>query len=261
MLYAIIAVIILIADQWLKYWVTVNITLATGSEALIPGVVKLVNIHNSGAAFGLLDNVPFARWIFLGLTAVMVVLIVVLLVRRTFNSTFAVWCEVLFLAGTLGNCIDRVLYGYVVDMFKLEFVNFAVFNIADIVLVVSCLMFVIYLFVGERDEGEDEAEKAPASKAPVDEFEDIFGIESTDPSAAVAPGKGSADVFGFDTAADVFPAGATPISAAGSARVSDDEFWSSFKAPKAQPAAKPVEPAPKAESYDIEDILAEFKDL
>ena len=119
MVYAIIAVILLIADQWLKYWVTVNITLATGSEALIPGVVKLVNIHNSGAAFGLLDGVSYARWIFLGIAAVMVVLIVVLLVRRTFDSKFAVWCEVLFLAGALGNCIDRVLYGYVVDMFKL----------------------------------------------------------------------------------------------------------------------------------------------
>ena len=91
MLYAIIAVIILIADQWLKYWVTVNIALATGSETLIPGVIKLVNIHNSGAAFGLLDNIPFARWIFLALTAVMIVIIVVLLVRRTFNSRFAVW--------------------------------------------------------------------------------------------------------------------------------------------------------------------------
>ena len=187
MLYAIIAVIILIADQWLKYWVTVNIALATGSETLIPGVIKLVNIHNSGMSFGLLDNVPFARWIFIALTAVMIVIIVVLLVRRTFNSRFAVWCEVLFLAGTLGNCIDRVLYGYVVDMFKLEFVNFAVFNIADIVLVVSCLMFVIYLFIGERDDSVDEPEKAPAPKASVDEFEDIFGIESTDPAVRSPP--------------------------------------------------------------------------
>ena len=56
MLFAIIAAVILIADQWLKYWVTVNITLSTGSQELIPGVVKLVNIHNSGAAFGLLDK-------------------------------------------------------------------------------------------------------------------------------------------------------------------------------------------------------------
>lgn len=274
MLYAIIAVIILIADQWLKYWVTVNITLATGSTGLIPGVIKLVNIHNSGAAFGLLDDVPYARWIFLGLTAVMVVLIIVLLVRRTFNSRFAVWCEVLFLAGTLGNCIDRVLYGYVVDMFKLEFVNFAVFNIADMVLVVSCLMFIIYFFVGGRDEGEDKPAKPPRPEAPVDEFEDIFGIESTDPAAAVAPGKGSAVAFGFDSASSDE---AAKKSAEDSAKASDDEFWRSFKTslhseppadaapasakPKAaQPAARP-KPAPKAESYDLEDILAEFKDI
>ena len=197
----------------------------------------------------------------------MVVLIVVLLVRRTFNSGFAVWCEVLFLAGTLGNCIDRVLYGYVVDMFKLEFVNFAVFNIADIVLVVSCLMFVIYLFIGERDDSVDEPEKAPAPKASVDEFEDIFGIESTDPAAAVAPKKSSAEVFGFDTSAAEFPAGTTPIKPGGSARVSDDEFWSSFKtpprdgSPKAQPAVKPAKPESVADSYDLDDILAEFKDL
>lgn len=281
MLYAIIAVVILIADQWLKYWVTVNITLATGSEALIPGVVKLVNIHNSGMSFGLLDNVPFARWLLIGLTAVMVVVIVILLVRRTFDSKFAVWCEVLVLAGALGNCIDRVLYGYVVDMFKLEFVNFAVFNIADIVLVVSCLMFIIYLLVGCREDGGKKPAKMPEPKAPADKFEEIFGIESTDPAAAVAPDKSSADVFGFDTSAAEFPAGATPIKAGGSERVSSDEFWDSFKkelraeppadaAPEAPVRARPTEtprprpakkPAPKAESYDLEDILAEFKDI
>lgn len=251
MVYAIIAVIILIADQWLKYWVTVNITLATGSEALIPGVVKLVNIHNSGAAFGFLDGVSFARWIFLGIAAAMVVLIVGLLVRRTFNSKFAVWCEVLFLAGALGNCIDRVLYGYVVDMFKLEFVNFAVFNIADAVLVVSCLMFVIYLFIGERDEGEKKPERKPAPSAPVDEFHDIFGIESTNPAAAVAPGKEQTDVFGIGDSAAEFPAQAEPIRP-------DDAFWNDFKAP--QPAPQ-VKAAPAAESFDIEDILAEFRDI
>lgn len=185
MLFAIIAAVILIADQWLKYWVTVNITLSTGSQELIPGVVKLVNIHNSGAAFGLLDNVDYARWIFLAVTAVFVVVIAVLLVKRVFDSRFAVWCEVLFLTGALGNCIDRVFLGYVVDMFKLEFVNFAVFNIADAVLVVSCLMFVIYVFFGSRgdDDEDDEPIKVrpmprSASADPVDDFADIFGIST-----------------------------------------------------------------------------------
>ena len=189
MLFAIVAAVILIADQWLKYWVTVNITLSTGSQELIPGVVKLVNIHNSGAAFGLLDNVDYARWIFLAVTAVFVVVIAVLLVRRVFDSRFAVWCEVLFLTGALGNCIDRVFLGYVVDMFKIEFVNFAVFNIADAVLVVSCLMFVIYVFFGSRGDNDDDEDASPVKVRPVprqpvetaDDFADIFGISTAAP--------------------------------------------------------------------------------
>ena len=165
MLFAIIAAVILIADQWLKYWGTVNITLSTGSQELIPGVVKLVNIHNSGAAFGLLDNVDYARWIFLAVTAVFVVVIAVLLVKRVFDSRFAVWCEVLFLTGALGNCIDRVAYGYVVDMFKFEFLGDsrlnAIFNVADVFISCCGVLFCLYIiFGGEKEHADvDEAEE------------------------------------------------------------------------------------------------------
>ena len=167
MVYAIIAVILLIADQWLKYWVTVNITLATGSEALIPGVVKLVNIHNSGAAFGLLDGVSYARWIFLGIAAVMVVLIVVLLVRRTFDSKFAVWCEVLFLAGALGNCIDRIFRGYVVDMFDLQFMDYPIFNLADIFVVVGVILGAVY-YLWFYDKYDKRSGKEPGDDTAAD---------------------------------------------------------------------------------------------
>ena len=64
MLYAIVVVLVLIADQLVKYWVTANITLNSGSVELIPGILKLVNIHNDGAAFSLF---PGYRWIFVGL--------------------------------------------------------------------------------------------------------------------------------------------------------------------------------------------------
>ena len=278
MLYAIIAVIALIADQWLKYWVTINITLSTGEHALIPGVIKLVNIHNKGAAFGLLDNVSWARWVFLGLAAVFLIVIIVVLARRVFKSKFANWCLVLAIAGTIGNCIDRLLYGYVVDMFKVEFVNFAVFNVADVILVVSCLLFIIYLFVGDRDEDEEEEE--PVS----DEKTDIMGIE---------------------TAAPEFPVDATPLvpddaekvaaeKKASEENIGNADFWAGFKkelhsdkpvedmAPKkeeptpvkAEPVqvkepvkAQPVKPseppkakpAPAEEIYDLEDILNEFR--
>lgn len=168
MIYAIVAVIALIADQWLKYWVTVNITLSTGANTLIPGVLKLVNIHNTGAAFSILSDVSFARWIFLGLAAAVCVVLIVVIAKRVFKSKFATWCMVLFMAGAAGNCIDRALYGYVVDMFKLDFVNFAVFNLADAILVVSCLLFIIYLFVGGKDEDEleeiEEVEEEPVKE-------------------------------------------------------------------------------------------------
>lgn len=253
MLFAIVAAVILIADQWLKYWVTVNITLSTGSQELIPGVVKLVNIHNSGAAFGMLDNVAAARWIFLAVTAVFVVVIAVLLVKRVFDSRFAVWCEVLFLTGAIGNCIDRVFLGYVVDMFKLEFVNFAVFNIADAVLVVSCLMFVLYVFFGSRGEDDEDEPAAPVKVKPV-------------PRTPAAPADDFADIFGIDTDTREQPQEAQPIKP--ETKPPHDAFWDDFGPALRSAPSKPAEKAPeapkaapKSESYELEDILAEFKDL
>ncbi|MDO4815954.1 MAG: signal peptidase II [Bacillota bacterium] len=178
MIYAIVAVLVLIADQWLKYWVTANVTLETGSQPIIDGVVKLVNTHNSGAAFGLLDNVPFARWILLGLAVAMCIVVIILIAKRTFPGKFPTWCMVLFMAGALGNCIDRSIYGYVVDMFKLEFVSFAVFNVADIFLTVSCLLFIIYLFVGGKDEEELEAEIRKSKKSKKQDKDDSASAEA-----------------------------------------------------------------------------------
>lgn len=284
MLYAIIAAIILIGDQWLKYWVTVNITLSTGEAALIPGVVKLVNIHNSGAAFGFLSDAAYARWLFLGIAALFIIVIVVVLAKHLFKSRFANWCAVMALAGAVGNCIDRALYGYVVDMFKVEFMDFAVFNVADVFLVVACLAFVIYLIVdlfrGKDDDGEDDD----------DEDDDEKPRRAGRRSRTVSDDK--YDVSGIETLSFEFPDTATPL-------VSDDkadegDFWKSFKfelrngdedeqpkqqpaaepkpaapkakpAPKQQPAAEPKPAAPKAKAksseYDLESILAEFKDL
>lgn len=286
MLYAIIAAIILIGDQWLKYWVTVNITLSTGEAALIPGVVKLVNIHNSGAAFGLLGDAAYARWLFLGVAALFIIVIIVVLAKHMFKSRFANWCAVLALAGAVGNCIDRALYGYVVDMFKVEFMNFAVFNVADIFLVVACFAFIIYLIVdifrgGRSDDDDGEEEEKPRKSEKRSE-------RKAEPKPEKKVRKPVTDdkyeVSGVETLSFEFPDTATPL-------VSDDkadegDFWESFKfelrsgdsdeQPKAKPQAakptpkpqqpvkpKPAAPKPKAKSseYDLDSILAEFKDI
>ena len=289
MLYAIIAAIILIGDQWLKYWVTVNITLSTGEAALIPGIVKLVNIHNSGAAFGFLNDASYARWLFLGVAALFIIVIIVVLAKHLFKSRFANWCAVLALAGAVGNCIDRALYGYVVDMFKVEFMDFAVFNIADIFLVVACFAFVIYLIVdifkGDKDDDdEDDEDEKPrrAERKNEKKSERKTGKPVTDDDY---------EVSGIKTGGFEFPDTATPLVSDDKTEDTDD-FWASFKSelrsgntakPKAdpvrpkpapqpaarptpQPAARPKPAASKpkakpADEYDLESILAEFRDL
>lgn len=291
MLYAIIAAIILIGDQWLKYWVTVNITLSTGEAALIPGVVKLVNIHNSGAAFGLLGDAEYARWLFLGVAALFVIVIIVVLAKHMFKSRFANWCAVLALAGAVGNCIDRALYGYVVDMFKVEFMDFAVFNVADIFLVLACFAFIIYLIVdifkggrSDDDDDDEEEEKPRRSERKAEPKPERKAEAKLEKKVKKPVTDDKYDVSGIETLSFEFPDTATPL-------VSDDkadegDFWESFKfelrngdtdeqpkakpqtvkpAPKPQPAAKPksAAPKPKAKSseYDLDSILAEFKDL
>lgn len=162
MLYAILAAIILIADQWVKYWTTVNIVLDTGEMPLFPGIVKLVNVHNSGAAFGFLSSSESARWIFIIIAIVFTLVLIFVMAKRVFPSKFANFCCTLAIAGAIGNCIDRFVFGYVVDMFKAEFINFAVFNVADIFLVIACVLFIFYLLFGYK--GKEEAEEAEEKK-------------------------------------------------------------------------------------------------
>lgn len=156
MLYAILIAILLIADQWVKYWTTINIVLETGEAEFIPGFVKLVNVHNSGAAFGFMNSVEYMRWIFAGLAVVIAVVLVIVMIRRVFPGKFPMILCAVAIAGSLGNCIDRFIYGYVVDMFKLEFVNFAIFNVADILLTVSCFLFILYLIFGYKGSKYEE---------------------------------------------------------------------------------------------------------
>lgn len=239
MLVVIVAALLLVADQWLKYWVTVNITLSTGSKELIPGVVELVNIHNSGAAFGLMDDSPAARWVFLAGTAVMIIVVIILLAKRVFKSRFATWCEVLFISGALGNAIDRVINGYVVDMFHLEFVNFAVFNIADAVLVVSCIAFVIYIIFFDRSpkdepKPEKKSKKHKAKKqkdeAEVEvETEAEAETEASDGEIETPEGDIAQESFWDDLAKSVEKRAVIDVDPDGqetkSADITDDKFW------------------------------------
>ena len=172
MFYAIAVVLVLIADQALKYWVSLNIDLNTGEQALIPGFIKLVNIHNSGAAFGHLGGGGW-RWVFVVVALVFAVVVVYALKRDLIHGKLGRWAAVGVLAGSIGNCIDRVAYGYVVDMFKFEFLGDsrlnAIFNVADVFISCCGVLFCLYIIFGGENSlataGEEDGEPAPKRRS------------------------------------------------------------------------------------------------
>ena len=168
MFYALAVVLVLIADQWLKYWVTLNIELDVGEKALIPGVIKLVNIHNTGAAFGFLKGGDW-RWVFVVIAVLFAAAVIYALKKDLIKGKLGRWAAVGVLAGAIGNCIDRVAYGYVVDMFKFEFLGSsrlnAIFNIADVFISCCGVLFCLYIiFGGEKEAANEEYEDEQPAK-------------------------------------------------------------------------------------------------
>lgn len=164
MLYAIVGMLVIILDQGVKYWVTNHIMLNTVTEPLIPGILSLVRMHNDGAAFSILSG-GGARVYFIILTGIFTVAVIIALVTNFINGKFGRWCLVIVTAAGLSNCLDRILYGFVVDMFKVDLFNFAVFNVADIFITVFSLLFIFYIIFG----GEKEKDRV---KDEFDEFDD-----------------------------------------------------------------------------------------
>ena len=159
MLYATVAVLAIILDQIVKYVVESKVALdAIGTDVvrLIPGFIHVTNIHNEGAAFSFLQG---ARWFFVALCVIFGCAFRhmhyegELREKRKKKLTkfrkrlkwYHILMAVIVLAGAIGNCIDRIVCGYVVDMFEFEFVRFPVFNIADIYITLGAIGLCICL--------------------------------------------------------------------------------------------------------------------
>lgn len=155
MLYAIIGMLVIIADQYIKFWVQGHIPLTSAGEEFIPGILSLVNVHNEGAAFGFLAG-SGARIPFIILAGVFTVAVIIALATKLISGKLARWSIVLVTAGALSNCLDRVLYGYVQDMFKTEFMNFPVFNLADVFITIFAIIFALAVIFGKTRKDDDD---------------------------------------------------------------------------------------------------------
>ena len=155
MLYAIVGMLVIIADQYVKFWIQGHVWLNQAGPEIIPGILSLTNVHNDGAAFGFLSGTG-ARIPFIILAGVFTVAVIIALATKLISGKLARWSIVLVTAGGLSNCLDRVIYGYVQDMFKLDFINFPVFNLADVFITVFAILFVLAVIFGKTRKDEDD---------------------------------------------------------------------------------------------------------
>ena len=143
-------------DQWTKYLVVENIPLY-GNVPAIPGLFRLTYVQNTGAAFSRLENM---QWLFVLIFLVLTIAIVYDFSKKSMPFTkLERWLIVLIYAGGLGNMIDRVRLGYVVDMIELEFMNFPVFNVADCFITCSCILLMVHLICFNKEFWKDEKKK------------------------------------------------------------------------------------------------------
>jgi signal peptidase II len=139
-LYLIPLALLLGADQWLKHWTVTH--LAVGESAqLLPGVMRLTRLHNYGAAWSSFSG---ATTLLIVVTAVLIVAVAYLLLRRIVRHPLGCAAGVLILSGGIGNLIDRAINGYVVDMFELTFISYPIFNLADCFVVVGVILGAVY---------------------------------------------------------------------------------------------------------------------
>ena len=152
----ILAILLCIAaDQAVKYYVVTHLALYE-SAPLLPGIVELLHIQNTGGGFSILS---WHTWALTVLTAALMAGIGYVMVKKLFPHPLAMWTLAAILGGGLGNLIDRVRLGYVVDMFNFQFMSYPVFNVADILVVCGTIGFAAYyLFLHDREKPEETKE-------------------------------------------------------------------------------------------------------
>lgn len=150
---AVFAAAVVAADQITKLLVVANIPLYTQVEA-VPGLFHLTYVQNTGAAFSALEGM---RWLFVVVFAALTLALIWEFSRKRLPfTTLERWCIAAIYAGGLGNIIDRVRLGYVVDMIEVDFIRFPVFNVADCFITCGCILLLVHLVLFNKDFWKEE---------------------------------------------------------------------------------------------------------
>ena len=152
-LMALFAAGIVAVDQWTKALTVANIALYQDVE-FIPGFLGFTYVRNPGAAFSSFEG---QQWLFALIFIVFTVAIIWEYRKKSLKfTTFERWCIAAIYGGGLGNMIDRLRLGYVVDMIETKFISFPVFNVADCFITCGCFAIVISLIFFNREFWKEE---------------------------------------------------------------------------------------------------------
>lgn len=140
---------IILIDQLCKF--TVDSTMVLGQTLeVVPGTINLALVHNYGAAFGIMQG---KSWLFLIMAFMVIAFIIYLYVKYPFPP-LGQYAGALLIGGAIGNFIDRWLYGYVIDFISIGW--WPVFNVADMAIVIGGILFFIFVWQTEKQEGANE---------------------------------------------------------------------------------------------------------
>ena len=155
--FALFAAIIVGADQFTKYLTVANIALGE-RVPFIPGLLRFTYVQNTGAAFSSFEG---QQWLFALIFIVFTALILWEYKKKSMPfSTFERWCIAAIYGGGLGNMIDRVRLGYVVDMIETEFMEFPVFNVADCFITCGCIALMVSLVLFNKEFWKEDKKQS-----------------------------------------------------------------------------------------------------
>lgn len=157
MLETLIIILITVLDQLSKYFVDLYLK-SSAAIQVIPGILSLRYHENKGAAWGMLAD---HRWVFMVISTIAILAIVAYLIwtRKKKESLLFRISLCFFAGGGIGNMIDRVALGYVIDFFRFDFIDFPIFNVADSFITIGAALMVLNLifdFIAERRSKTNE---------------------------------------------------------------------------------------------------------
>lgn len=167
-LWIIIIAASILLDQLTK-WIVINSMELYESIVFIPKFFSFTYIHNYGAAWGMFSN---HRWIFILVTSVALIIMPIILYRyRKVHFLFNLSLS-LFIGGAIGNMIDRIFIGYVIDFLEFTFIDFPVFNVADICVVFGAGIMMVYALFFDKTLFVDKKTAAASTNAEEDNVND-----------------------------------------------------------------------------------------